>query len=61
MTTATILAAAAAAYAVSAAAVKYAIDHDGHVARDAAADMRHAAALLLALAAALTHLGGHRG
>ena len=60
MTTATILAAAA-AYAAPAVVVKYALDHDGHVARDAATDMRHAAALLLALAAALTHLGGHRG
>lgn len=61
MTTASILAVSLSAYTVSAAAVKYALDHTGHVRRDAAADVRHAAALLLALAAALTHLGGHRG
>lgn len=61
MNTASILAAALAAYTLPAAAVKYGIDHTGHVREDAAADLRHAAALLLALAAALTHFGGHRG
>lgn len=56
MTELLILASSIAAYGGLAAVAKYAIDHDGHVRED----LRHAAAFLLALAAALAHLGGHQ-
>jgi hypothetical protein len=55
-----ILASSIATYGGLATVAKYAIDHDGHVRED----LRHAAAFLLALAAALAaalaHLRSHR-
>lgn len=56
MTGLLILASSIAIYGGLAAVAKYAIDHDGHVRED----LRHAAAFLLALAAALASLRSHR-
>lgn len=56
MNPALIVAASTATYLVPFLAVKWAIDHDGHVRED----LQHAAAFFLALAAAVAHFRSHR-